>query len=127
VSPRIRIDAEEVAAFCRKWKISRLELFGSVLRADFRPDSDVDVLVTYEPDARWSLLDAVRIEAELGAVLGRRVDLVSGHAIEQSYNWIRRQEILGSSRAIYGLALANGLDGGVQDESVESLHRQIAE
>ena len=60
----IEIPKEKIADFCRKWKIVELSLFGSVLRDDFRPDSDVDILVTFSPDAEWSLLDHVAMEEE---------------------------------------------------------------
>jgi hypothetical protein len=62
--------------FCRRWRIAELSLFGSVLRPDFRPDSDIDVLVTFSPDAMWSGWDLVTIEKELAALFGRKVDLV---------------------------------------------------
>jgi len=101
MSPRIPIDSQRIAAFCRKWRIAKLELFGSVLRDDFRADSDVDVLVTYEPGTDRSLLEAVEIEDELGRLLGRRVDLVPRRAIEQSYNWIRKRAILDSAQPIH--------------------------
>ena len=101
MSPRIAIDQSRIAAFCREWKISRLELFGSVLRDDFGPTSDVDVLVTFEPDSQWSLLDLVRMERELSERLGRRVDLVERSDVEASDNYIRRREILGSAEALY--------------------------
>ena len=74
---RIAIPEPELADFCRRNHIQRLSLFGSVLRDDFTPESDVDVLVEFEPGARISLFDQVRIEDELGELLGRKVDLVS--------------------------------------------------
>jgi uncharacterized protein len=98
---RISIPYEEVAAFCRKWGIRELALFGSVLRDDFRVDSDVDVLVTFAPDAGWTLLDHVEMGDELREIFGRSVDLVSRRAIEASPNWIRRREILGTARPLY--------------------------
>lgn len=98
---RLHIDRAKIEAFCRKWKIRELSLFGSVLREDFRADSDVDVLVTYCDDAEWTLLDEVRIEQELSALLGRGVDLVSKWAVEHSDNWIRRNAILGSAEVVY--------------------------
>jgi predicted nucleotidyltransferase len=76
-TPRIPIDGEQVAAFCRRHHIRRLRLFGSVLRDDFGPDSDVDVLVEFEPDHApgWEIVD---IEEELGRLLGgRKVDMVN--------------------------------------------------
>jgi predicted nucleotidyltransferase len=69
-------------------------VFGSALREDFCPDSDLDRQVRFAPDADWSLLDHVAIEEELTGILGRKVDLVSQRAIERSSNWIRRKAIL---------------------------------
>ena len=97
----VDIPEDRIADFCRRWKIAELALFGSVLREDFRPDSDVDVLASFAPEARWSLMDEVRMEDELVAILGRKVDLVSRWAIEHSRNWIRRKAILGSAEVIY--------------------------
>ncbi|MBW8876602.1 MAG: nucleotidyltransferase domain-containing protein [Acidobacteria bacterium] len=103
--PRIQIETilprETLARFCERWKIRELALFGSVLRDDFGPDSDVDVLVTFKPDADWSLLDHVRMQKDLESSLGRAVDLVSRRAIERSVNWIRRQAILDSAETLY--------------------------
>lgn len=90
-----------LSRFCQRWKIQELALFGSVLRDDFRPDSDVDVLVTFNTEADWSLLDHVRIQKDLEALLGREVDLVSRRGIERSANWIRRQAILDTAETIY--------------------------
>jgi len=73
---QIAIPEAKVGEFCRKWKITDLALFGSVLRKDFRPESDIDVLVTFEAQARWSLMDVVEMQDELERVLGRKVDLV---------------------------------------------------
>jgi len=97
----IPIERARVEALCRKWKITELALFGSVLRDDFRPDSDVDVLVSFAPDADWSLLDHLAMEEELAGILGRKVDLVSRRAVERSANRIRRQAILGSAEVVY--------------------------
>jgi predicted nucleotidyltransferase len=92
---------EAIAAFCRRWRITELALFGSVLRDDFGPDSDIDVLVTFDPDARLSLFDLVGAQQELSDLLGREVDLVSKRGVEQSPNWIRRRAILASARPYY--------------------------
>jgi len=97
----LEISKDKIADFCRRWKITELALFGSVLREDFRPDSDLDVLVTFSPDAEWSLLDHIQMQEELGSLFGREVDLVSRRAIEQSENWIRRREILSTARVVY--------------------------
>ena len=100
-SHRLSVDKESLAAFCRRWKIRRLEVFGSALREDFGPDSDIDLLVTFQSDAEWSLFDHLQMTGELAAILGRDVDLVSRRAVERSHNWIRRRAILDSSRPFY--------------------------
>lgn len=96
-----QLSEEVLSRFCARWKIQELALFGSVLRDDFKPESDVDVLVTFDTDADWSLLDHVRIQKDLEALLGREVDLVSRRGIERSANWIRRQAILDTAETIY--------------------------
>lgn len=101
-SPRIDAVREKVAGFCRKWRVTELALFGSVLREDFGPGSDVDVLVSFASETRWSLWDHYEMEQELGALLGRRVDLLTRRSVEQSPNWIRRKAILESAETIYG-------------------------
>jgi len=98
---QIALSQAKVGQFCRKWKITDLALFGSVLREDFRPDSDIDVLVSFEPNARWSLMDVVEMQDELEAILGRKVDLVERRAIERSENYIRRRHILESAEPVY--------------------------
>jgi predicted nucleotidyltransferase len=97
----LEISKEKLGDFCRKWKITELSLFGSVLRDDFRPGRDVDVLVTFARDAEWSLLDHTAMEEELSAIFGRKVDLVSRKAIERSENYIRRNAILGTAQVYY--------------------------
>jgi len=101
MNPRIQIDRGKIAAFCRKWKVTELAFFGSVLRDDFRPDSDVDVLVTFEADAGWTLFDIVHMGGELSDLMDREVDLVERQAVERSDNYIRRRHILGSTESIY--------------------------
>lgn len=92
---------DQIVEFCRRWKITEFALFGSVLRDDFRPDSDVDVLVTFDPAARLSLFDLVDMEEQLKAIFGRNVDLVERKAVERSANYIRRRHILNSTVTIY--------------------------
>lgn len=101
MSPHIELDMDRIRELCARWKITELALFGSVLRDDFTPDSDVDVLVTFAPSARVSLFDLSHIEDELAEVLGRRVHLVLKRGIERSANRIRRKAILKSSEVIY--------------------------
>lgn len=97
----ISIPRKEITDFCHRWKIRELALFGSALRGDFHPDSDLDMLVTFAPEADWSLLDHVQMEEELTFLLGRKVDLVSRRAIERSDNWMRRQTILEAAEVVY--------------------------
>lgn len=97
----LEISEDKIADFCRRWKITEFALFGSILRDDFRPDSDVDVLVTFAPDAEWSLLDHVQIEEELASLFGRKVEVVTREAVDQSPNWIRRREILRTVKVVY--------------------------
>jgi hypothetical protein len=97
----IEIPKEKIAEFCQKWKIREFSFFGSVLRADFRTDSDVDVLVMFDESARHTLFDLVHMEEELKEIFGRDVDLVSRRGIETSRNYIRRKAILDSAEAVY--------------------------
>jgi len=99
--PRIEIPRERIAEFCRKWRIVELSLFGSVLRDDFRHDSDVDILVRFEHEAPWSLMDFGEMQEELERILGRAVDLVEKDAVEKSENPFRRRHILATHRVIY--------------------------
>ena len=97
----LTVPPSQLDVFCRRWKVSRLELFGSALRDDFRPDSDVDILVSFAPQAAWTLLDHVEMRDELSEMVGRKVDLVSRRAVEGSQNPIRREAILGSARPLH--------------------------
>jgi len=99
----IPIPTAQFEEFCRRWKIAELRVFGSALRDDFRPDSDLDLLVTSAPDADWSLLDHVTMEEELSGIVARKVDLVSQRAIERSSSWIRRKAILESAEPWWGM------------------------
>jgi len=97
----IDMPQKQIADFCRRWLISEFALFGSVLRDDFDPESDLDVLVTFTPGADWSLFDHLRMEQELAELLGRKIDLLSKRAVEQSHNLIRRHEILNTAEVVY--------------------------
>ncbi len=92
---------KEISDFCRRWQINEFALFGSVLRVDFGPDSDLDILVTFAPEADWSLFDHLRMEEELSHLLNREIDLFSRRAVEHSHNNLRRQEILNTAQVIY--------------------------
>jgi len=98
VAPQIDIPSDRLADFCQKWRVRRVKLFGSVLRQDFRADSDVDVLVELQPDHGLSLFDWVDMIEELKSIFGRDVDLVSASGLK---NPIRREEILRSAQVVY--------------------------
>ena len=87
-----------IAEFCQRWKVRELSVFGSVLREDFGPASDVDVLVCFDADAERSLLDLVIMQQELSRLLGRVVDLVEQKALRNPY---RRSAILNSKHVVY--------------------------
>ncbi len=101
MNAQIPINQDEILAFCQRWNIIELALFGSVLRDDFRPDSDVDVLVTFAPDTRRRLVDLLDMEDELAALFGRAVDLVERRLVEQNQNYIVRKHILRSAETVY--------------------------
>lgn len=90
-----------IAEFCRRWKIRELALFGSFLRDDFGPESDLDFLYTFANDVHWTLFDLDKMERELAAIIGRDVDLVCRSAVERSRNYIRRRHILRTAEPIY--------------------------
>jgi hypothetical protein len=98
----IAIPQDRVTDFCRRWQIAELALFGSVLGDDFHPDSDVDVLISFHPEARHTLFDMVQMQEELERLFGHKVDLVSRRGIETSRNYIRRRAILESAEVVYG-------------------------
>ena len=94
---RIAVPMEEIADYCRRNGIKRLRVFGSVLRDDFTPESDVDLLVAFQPDAGIDLFDFVRIKQELGDLLGREVDLVSEKGISKYI----RDEVMAEAEVLY--------------------------
>ncbi len=98
---KIKIPRTKLAEFCKRWSVSEFAIFGSALSADFRPDSDVDVLVTFAPQAHVTLFDMVHMQEELKAIFGREVDLVSRRGVENSRNYIRRKNILDSAQVIH--------------------------
>lgn len=97
----IGISADRLEQFCRRWKVSRLEVFGSAAEGRLRPDSDIDLLVTFHAEAEWTILDHYEMEEELSQMLGREVDLVSVRAVQENPNPILRQHILSSARLLY--------------------------
>jgi len=104
--------------FCHRWGITRLALFGSVLTDHFYLDSDIDMLATFRSDTQHTLLDLVRMESEMSAIYGRRVDLGDFEAILMDDNTLRKQEILGTLKVIYEerpSQLGGHASGGAED------------
>ncbi|MBA4181486.1 MAG: hypothetical protein C0506_12925 [Anaerolinea sp.] len=99
--PNLEIDEAALRAFCEKWGVAELAVFGSVLRDDFGPESDIDFLVTFRPNSRHSLLDYPEMEAELSGLVGRPVDLANRAAIEESRNPFWQREILQTARLLF--------------------------
>jgi predicted nucleotidyltransferase len=94
---RLALDAAQIEAFCRRHHIRKLALFGSVLRDDFRPDSDVDVLVEFEPGQTVGLFRLVGMEEELTEIVGRKVDLRTPGDLSRYF----RQQVLDSAEVLY--------------------------
>jgi len=97
----IELPIAQIQDFCQRWHITEFALFGSVLRDDFRPDSDIDILVRFSPSFRRGLEETLQMRQELQTLFNRKVDLIDKTAIERSENWLRRKNILESARAIY--------------------------
>jgi uncharacterized protein len=100
VGDRIKTTPAQIAEFCQRWHITEFALFGSVLRDDFRPDSDIDVLVTFSSDKRLTWDDWTNMQAEIEALFDRKVDLVSKEYLKNPY---RRYEILNTCQVIYAI------------------------
>lgn len=97
VNPRIEIPQDKIADFCRRYHIRSLSIFGSALRGDFRPDSDVDVLVEFEPEAQVGFIALGRMQRELSALLQRPVDLVPREGLKPKI----REAVLSSAEELY--------------------------
>jgi predicted nucleotidyltransferase len=102
VSERLEVSPEALATFCRRWHIARLEVFGSVLREDFGTESDIDFLVSFEPDQGPLGLERFRLEEELAQIVGRKVDVVDRQVVEKSRNLYRRHHILREATPVHG-------------------------
>lgn len=92
------VPTQELEALCRKWQVRELSLFGSALRGDFSPESDVDVLVSFDPGAPWDLWDLIEMQGDLERLFGRPVDLVEREGLRNPW---RREEILRTKRVLY--------------------------
>jgi uncharacterized protein len=95
---RFTIPRKKIAEFCKRWHVAEFSLFGSVLRKDFRPRSDIDVLVVFEPEAQINVFDMAQMQIELETLFGRSVDLVEKAGLRNPY---RRSEILKTARVVY--------------------------
>jgi uncharacterized protein len=91
LAARFPLSRDELRNFCRRWQVRELSIFGSVLRDDFRDDSDIDVLVSFAPAAPWSLWDLVSTRDELVKFLGREVDLVEEEGLPYWSRWFRKR------------------------------------
>ncbi len=98
IPPVINLSRSALTEFCFRWRVKELSLFGSVLRDDFGPSSDVDVLISFDGDAPWSLWDLTNMQDELSSLTGRRVDLVEREGLRNPF---RRQRILSTRRVLY--------------------------
>jgi predicted nucleotidyltransferase len=95
---RLQVSHESLSVFCRRWKIARLSVFGSALRDDFTPSSDVDLLIALAPDSEWSLWDWIELRDEAAVLFGREIDLIEESGLKNPF---RRHEILKTRQVLY--------------------------
>jgi len=98
MNSQLHLDQDALAVFCRHWRIRELSLFGSALREDFGPESDLDFLVSFEPGAGWDLFDLIAMKEDLERRFERPVDLVEKEALRNPW---RRYEILRTREVVY--------------------------
>jgi predicted nucleotidyltransferase len=105
LTSQIELPMDKIADFCRRWGVARLEIFGSALRDDFRPDSDLDFMFTpgpgFQRDKAYGPWGRELMAEELAGLVGREVDLIEHAAIERHRNWIRRKHILETAQTVY--------------------------
>lgn len=109
VQSRLGLSTQDIATFCQHWGIQSMALFGSILRDDFAPNSDIDILLTFNPQARQGLLTLARIKSALETQVDLPIDIALKEAVQTSDNWIRRREILNSAQTIYIRGVAYGV------------------
>ena len=95
------IPQNELILFCQRWQIREFALFGSILRADWKPESDIDILVSFKSTANWGLFDHVQMRNELRELFARKVDLITRRALEQTQNHLLRERILKSAQVVF--------------------------
>jgi uncharacterized protein len=98
---KFRVPRKKIAEFCKRWSVTEFSMFGSVLRDDFRPDSDIDVLVSIDPKAPIGLFEIAQMQIELEKMFKHPVDLVEKEGLRNPY---RRSEILRTARVVYAAA-----------------------
>ena len=98
----IRSRKNEIEAFCKTWNVKELQVFGSVTTVNFSPDSDIDIIVDFPTGTHRSLIQLAQMEEELERIFGRRIDLLTRKAVDQSRNYIRKKSILSSMEKVYG-------------------------
>src|ERR1041385_3234760 len=96
ITKEIDLKSESIREFCSRWKIKELSVFGSILRDDFGPGSDIDFMVDYEAEADWDLFDHFRMQDERASIVGREVDVLDREGLESSENRFLKKEILSS-------------------------------
>ncbi|MGK7885574.1 MAG: nucleotidyltransferase family protein [Crocosphaera sp.] len=101
IQKRLKLSQIDINKICEKWNIRKMSLFGSILRDDFNENSDIDILIQFNPDARQGLLTLARLKHHLEDMTQRAVDIVVQESVENSENWIRKQEILNTTQVIY--------------------------
>ena len=93
----INVNREALSILCERWKIDRLKVFGSLVRDDYGPDSDIDLLVEFRPDSNWSLFDLLTAESEFSGFFGRRADMVQPAQLK----WVIRDRVLAQAQELY--------------------------
>ena len=112
LSQRLKVSYRDLADLCQRWKIEEMALFGSVLRDDFDENSDVDLLIVFEPKHGWNLFDLMDLQAELEHLFHRSVDVLQKKELTNPH---RRREILKTHRLVYGTQFSqSGLNLGYE-------------
>lgn len=123
----IDVNRKRIAEFCRRWTIAELSLFGSMLRDDFHPESEVEVLVVFAPEADWGFRDLLQMEKELTEILGRKADLIEERLVEQNRNYIIRRHLLRSTEPVYERDAEQTRDIERIDAAADRLNAEMAE
>jgi uncharacterized protein len=101
VAAQTLVSLKKIVSFCKRWQVIEFALFGSVVRDDFSSLSDIDALVSFDPESNWGLFDHIQMNQELKQLFGREVDLITRRALEQSRNALLRSEILNTAKVLY--------------------------